>query len=166
MKSDPVWRETKGNYYHLPKSKHPNQGMMFGWSILMHNGLDFDFRIDQGWEEVRKEVFSWDGRGDDGGLLLREKARSYDVNDLLIRNSALGSFDIDEHLPALNTPALILHVKNDLWLRARLAEQSSKRIPGARFASFPSPLAHYGVFQVPHVLGDEVLDFFRKIGLE
>ena len=31
MQSDPAWRDTKGNYYHLAKEKHPNQGMMFGW---------------------------------------------------------------------------------------------------------------------------------------
>jgi homoserine acetyltransferase len=165
MKSDPVWRETEGDYYHLPKEKHPNQGMMFGWSILMHNGLDLDFRIDQGWEEVQKEVFAWDAR-DYQGLLLREKARNYDVNDLLVRNNAQGRFDIDEHLPSLSAPALILHVKNDLWLRARLAEQSSERIPGARFASFESPLAHYGVFRAPHALEDEVLGFFGEIGLK
>ncbi len=45
MKSDPVWHETHGDYYHLPKEKHPNKGMMFGWSILGQSGLSFDFRV-------------------------------------------------------------------------------------------------------------------------
>ncbi|HMK34814.1 MAG TPA: hypothetical protein VK463_07090 [Desulfomonilaceae bacterium] len=165
MKSDPVWGETKGDYYHLPKDKHPNRGMMFGWSILLHNGLDLDFRIDQGWDEVQKEVFSWEPR-DDEGLMLHEKARDYDVNDLIMRNNSLGRFDIDEHLPNISCPALILHVANDLWMREKLARRSADRVPGARFASFESPFAHYGVFRAPNVLKNEVVRFFEKIGLK
>lgn len=165
MTSDPVWRETKGDYYQLPKRKHPNRGMMFGWSILMHNGMDLDFRIDQGWDEVKKEVFYWEPRGDEG-LLLREKAGNYDVNDLLIRNNANDTFDIDDHLPDIRCPTLVLHVENDLWLRAKPAEEATKRIPGARFASFASPMAHYAVFAAPNALRGEVEAFFRKIGLD
>ena len=58
MKNDMVWRETQGDYCHLPKEKHPIQGLMFGWSILMHIGLDLDYRVAQGWDEVKKEVFT------------------------------------------------------------------------------------------------------------
>ncbi|MGO9118712.1 MAG: hypothetical protein ACLQPD_14035 [Desulfomonilaceae bacterium] len=165
MKSDPVWRETQGDYYHLPKGKHPIQGLMFGWSILMHTGLDLDYRVAQGWDEVKKEVFYWDPKGDEG-LTLRQKALEYDVNDFILRNGYNGKFDINEHLPSIKVPSLILHVQNDLWLRVGLAEESAKRIPGARFASFSDPMAHYAVFRAPHALKEEVLSFFKEIGLK
>jgi homoserine acetyltransferase len=165
MKSDPVWRETKGDYYHLPKENHPNNGMMFGWSILMHNGLDLDFRIDQGWEEVQKEVFSWEPEGN-AGSTLRQMARDYDVNDLIIRNSSQDKFDIDQCLAGIQCPALVLHVANDLWLRSKLAERSANRMPKAEFASFESPLAHYAVFRAPNVLRAKVEEFFKTIGLK
>ena len=34
IESDPQWRATGGNYYNLPKDKHPNQGVAFGWSAV------------------------------------------------------------------------------------------------------------------------------------
>ena len=37
IESDPVWQATKGDYYNLPKEKHPLPGVAFGWSVL---GLD------------------------------------------------------------------------------------------------------------------------------
>lgn len=165
MKSDPVWQETRGDYYHLPKERHPGRGMMFGWSILMHNGMDLDFRLAQGWDEVIKEVFYWEPKGNEG-LLLRDKARDYDVNDLLMRNGSQDLFDLDDHLPDVKAKTLVLHVKNDLWLRVALAEQAAGKIPGARFASFETPLAHYGVFRAPHVLSDVVISFLKEIGLK
>jgi len=165
LKSDPVWRETQGDYYHLPKEKHPNQGMMFGWSIAMHTGMDLDYRVAQGWDEVKKEVFSWDPK-DDEGLRLRPQAREYDANDLILRNGYNEKFDIDEHLPNIRVPSLILHVENDLWLRVGQAEESAKKIPGARFACFSDPMAHYAVFKAPHALKEEVLTFFKEIGLK
>ncbi len=164
MKSDPVWMETKGDYYHLPKERHPKKGMMFGWSILMHTGLDLDFRIDQGWDEVKKEVFYWEPTGSEGALL-REKGRDYDVNDLIKRNGAQDAFHLDDHLAGIRAKALILHVKNDLWLREKLALEAAGKIPGAEFASFESPLAHFGVFRAPNVLREKVPAFFRRIGL-
>lgn len=164
MQSDPVWRETNGDYYHLPKSRHPNQGMMFGWSILQHTCYDLDFRIEQGWNEVRKEVFSWKPEGDTG-ILLKERARSFDVNDLLVRNKAQEEFDVDDYLPRIRAKTLILHVKNDLWMRAEPARRASRLIPGARFAEFESPLAHFAVFRAPNVLKKKVAEFFREAGL-
>lgn len=164
MKSDPVWRETNGNYYHLPKKNHPNKGMMFGWSILMHTGMDLDFRIQQGWEEVKKEVFYWEPKGSEGALL-REKGRDYDVNDLIARNSSQDVFHLDEHLAGIRAQTLILHVKNDLWLREKPARDAAAKIPGAEFASFESHMAHYGVFRAPNVLKEKVIEFFRRIGL-
>src|SRR5258706_446605 len=35
IESDPVWQATKGNYYNLPKEKHPLPGVAFGWSVLV-----------------------------------------------------------------------------------------------------------------------------------
>lgn len=162
MQSDPVWRETGGDYYHLPKEQHPNQGMMFGWSILMHNGFDLDFRIDQGWDEVQKEVFAWEPKGDEG-LLLRQKARDYDVIDLLYRNGFQGDFDLDPYLPSILCPALILHCKNDLWLRSKLAERSADRIPAARFVPYEDRWAHYSVFRSVHRVKEAVQAFMAEI---
>jgi homoserine O-acetyltransferase len=59
MQSDPVWQSTKGDYYHLPKESHPNQGLMFGWSLLAQSGFGYDMRVGQGWDAVEPEVFYW-----------------------------------------------------------------------------------------------------------
>jgi len=162
MESDPVWRATSGEYYHLPKKQHPNQGMMFGWSILLHTGLDLDFRVEQGWEEARKEVFAWTPERNQGALL-REKGRDYDVNDLLVRNSSQSLFDVDEFLSRIKARTLVVHVKNDLWLRASLAEKSAARIPGARYVAFDNPLAHYAVVRAPNVVREEVMAFLKEL---
>ncbi len=162
MQSDPVWRDTGGDYYHLPRDQHPNQGMMFGWSIMMHNGFDLDFRIDQGWNEVQKEVFSWEPKGDEG-LLLRQKARDYDVIDLLYRNAFQSDLDLDPFLPSVLCPALVLHCKNDLWLRIKLAERSADRMPAARFVPYEDRWAHYSVFRAPHRVRETVQAFMDEL---
>ncbi len=41
IESDPVWQATKGDYYKLPKEKHPLAGVAFGWSVLGLTGYDF-----------------------------------------------------------------------------------------------------------------------------
>lgn len=162
MKSDPVWRRTNGEYYHLPKADHPNLGMMFGWSILLLNGLDVDFRIEQGWDEVNQEIFSWE-RGPNQGSPLMEKARDYDVNDLLVRKRSQGSFDVDKYLAGIRCPTLVIHCKNDLWLRVKLAEQAARRIPSARFVSYENQWGHYSVFRAPNLLKSEVSEFIRDL---
>lgn len=165
MQSDPAWQDTKGNYYHLPKEKHPNQGMMFGWSILNQTGLTFDLRIQQGMDVVKKEIFYWDPKGDQGVSLLG-KAKDFDVNDLLYRNQTSDGFDIRSQLPGVKAKTLIIHVKNDQWLRYVLAEENARKIPGARLEGFESPLAHYAVFQAPNVLPERIKGFFKEIGME
>ena len=50
LESDPVWVETKGNYYHLPKEKHPNKGVEFHWSVLSLTGYQLNHRQSLGWE--------------------------------------------------------------------------------------------------------------------
>jgi len=60
IQSDPVWQATKGNYYDLPKEKHPLAGVAFGWSVLGLTGYDFAFRTSQSFAAVQSEVFYWD----------------------------------------------------------------------------------------------------------
>ncbi len=165
MESDPAWRDTKGNYYHLPKEKHPNQGMMFGWSILKQTGLSFDMRIQQGLDVVRKEIFYWEPQGDQG-VNLTSTANDFDVNDLLYRNQAGNLFDIRNQLQRIKAKTMILHIKNDQWLRYVLAEEAAKAIPGSKLESFESPLAHYAVFQAPNVLQEQIKGFFKEIGMQ
>jgi len=165
MQSDPAWRDTKGNYYHLPKEKHPNRGMMFGWSILKQTGLSFDLRIQQGMDVVKKEIFLWEPKGDQGANLISQ-GKDYDVNDLLYRNLAGDRFDLRNQLPGIKAKTLIIHVKNDQWLRYVLAEEAAKKIPGAKLEGFESPLAHYAVFQAPNVLQEQIKGFFKEIGMQ
>jgi homoserine acetyltransferase len=165
MQSDPVWQKTNGAYYHLPKDQHPNQGMMFGWSVLGHTGLSFDFRVKQKWDVVKKEVFYWKPVGDEGANLI-SKAKDFDVIDLLYRNGAGSQFNILDQLGRIKAKTLIIHVKNDQWLRLPLAEEAVGKIKGAKLEAFESPLAHYAVFRGPNVLKDKVETFFKEIGLK
>jgi homoserine O-acetyltransferase len=164
MQSDPVWQKTKGNYYHLPKERHPNKGMMFGWSVLGQSGLSFDFRVKQPWDTVKKEVFYWKPKGDEGINLLA-KAREYDVNDLLYRNRAGDGFSIQDRLDGIKAKTLILHVKNDQWLRYVMAEETAKKIQGAKLVGFEHPLAHYAAFRAINLLQGDVRTFFKEIGM-
>lgn len=165
IQSDPVWRETKGDYYHLPKESHPNRGVMFGWSILLYTGMSFDFRVGQPWEEACREVFSWEPEGKQGELLL-PLARSYDANDLLVRNRIAEGFSLTAELHRIKAQTLILHVANDQWLRLSTAEKARDRIRGARLFSFEHELAHYAVFRAPNILRDRVIPFLRDIGMQ
>ena len=162
MKSDPVWQRTKGDYYHLPKEQHPNKGMMFGWSILGQSGLSFDFRNQQSWDQVKKHVFFWEPKDDEGVALLK-RARDYDVNDLLFRNFAGNTYNINPYLKDIKAKTLIVHVKNDQWLRYKMAEKSASMIKGAKLVGFESPLAHYAVFRAPNMVMIEVIDFLRSL---
>jgi homoserine O-acetyltransferase len=164
IQSDPAWRETRGAYYHLPKEKHPNHGVMFGWSILLYTGLSFDFRVGQPWGEARKEVFRWEPEGNQGELLL-PLAKSYDANDLLLRNRIADNFFLTDHLHRIRARTLILHVANDQWLRLSTAEKARDSIEGARLFSFDHELAHYAVFRAPNILRENVLPFLREIGM-
>jgi homoserine acetyltransferase len=164
MKSDPVWRETNGDYYHLPKEEHPNRGMMFGWSIILRDAMNLDHRIEMGWEETQKEVFSWRGEGD-MGVGLKEKARNYDVNDLLMRNRTQENFHLTPHLETIKAKTLIMHVEDDLWLRPKPALKAAELIPDARYYSFANKLGHYGLFQAPNIMREKVSEFFEYISL-
>ncbi|SPF32868.1 Alpha/beta hydrolase fold (fragment) [Syntrophobacter sp. SbD1] len=165
MQSDPVWQKTSGDYYNLPKEQHPNKGMMFGWSILGETALSFDFRVKQPWEEVNKEVFYWEPKGGEGANLI-SKAGDFDVDDLIVRNQALDTYDINDQLGRIKAKALILHVKNDQWLRYVLAEETASKIKGAKLVGYEHPLAHYAVFRAPNVCKDAVVAFFEEIGMK
>jgi homoserine O-acetyltransferase/O-succinyltransferase len=165
MKSDPVWQRTGGDYYNLPKEQHPNKGMMFGWSVLGETALSFDFRVKQPWDEVKKEVFYWEPMGDEGANLA-SKGKDFDVDDLIFRNQALDAYDINDQLGRIKAKTLILHVKNDQWLRYVLAEQAASKIGGAKLVGYEHPLAHYAVFRAPNVCKDSVMAFFKEIGMK
>jgi homoserine acetyltransferase len=165
MQSDPVWQKTKGDYYNLPKEQHPNKGMMFGWSVLGETGYSFDFRVKQPWDEVKKEVFYWEPKGDEGANLI-SKGKEFDVDDLIFRNQTLDGYDINDQLGRIKAKTLILHVKNDQWLRYILAEGAASKIKGAKLVGFEHPLAHYAVFRGPNVCKDAVIEFFKEIGMK
>ena len=165
MQSDPVWQNTKGNYYHLPKEKHPNKGMMFGWSVLGQTGLTFDLRNKQPWDVVKKEVFYWQPKGDEGANLV-SKWKDFDVNDLLYRNMGQDNFNINDQLQRIKAKTMIVQVKTDQWLRYAMAEESVKKIPGAKLVGYDHPLAHYAAFAAFAVMKNEVAVFFKEIGME
>ncbi|MFZ0932366.1 MAG: alpha/beta fold hydrolase [Syntrophobacteraceae bacterium] len=165
MQSDPVWQRTGGDYYNLPKEQHPNKGMMFGWSVLGQTGLSFDFRAKQPWDEVKKEVFYWEPKGDEGANLI-SKANDFDVDDLIVRNQPSDIYNINDQLGRIQAKTLILHVKNDQWLRYVLAEEAASKIKGAKLVGYENPLAHYAVFRGPNVCKDAVTAFFKEIGMK
>ena len=162
MKSDPAWRDTKGDYYKLPKKDHPNKGMMFGWSVLGQTGLSFDFRNQQSWDVVKKDVFYWEPEGEEGANLLK-KANDFDVNDLIYRNQAGDRYNINDQLHRIKAKTLIIHVENDQWLRYEMAKEAAKKIKGAKLVGFESPLAHYAVFRAPNMVMIEVIDFMKQV---
>jgi len=165
MQSDPVWQRTGGDYYNLPKDQHPNKGMMFGWSVLGETGLSFDFQVKQPWDEVKKDVFYWGPQGDEGANLI-SKGKDFDVDDLIFRNQAIDIYDINDQLGRMKAKTLILHVKNDQWLRYVLAEETASKIDGAKLVGYEHPLAHYAGFRAPNVCKDEVMAFFKEIGMK
>jgi len=164
IESDPVWRETRGSYYHLPKEKHPNQGVMFGWSMLTHTGFDFHYRATQPWAAVKKDVFYWQPTGDESATL-KQRAKDFDAVDLWYRNMAGPTFNKD--LPRIKARTLVVHVENDQWLIVDKARASAAAIPGGQVVTFRNNLAHYAVFRAPHAVGDDPIanTFLRDVGL-
>jgi homoserine acetyltransferase len=98
--------------------------------------------------------------------IIFSKGKDFDVNDLLYRNHAGSLFDIRNQLQGIKAKTLILHVKNDQWLRYVLAEEAAKKIPGAKLEGFENPLAHYAVFQAPNALPEPIKAFFKEIGMQ
>lgn len=170
LESDPVWIETKGNYYHLPKEKHPNQGVEYHWSVLSLTGYELGYRQSLGWETVSKEVFTWtpDPRmGPNAGENLRNLAKLFDAADLWYRDTVGEIHNVNRLLPGMKPRTLVVHVDNDQWLISDKAREAAQAIPGGQYVGLSSPMAHYAVFSAPNKLKDDPTfgTFVYDIGL-
>ncbi len=148
IESDPQWRATGGNYYDLPKEKHPNQGVAFGWSVLLLTGFDFDFRSQQDWKAVQPDIFYWKPPTPEAGAGVAKRALQFDAVDLLWRNRAGETYNINAELSRIKARTLVMHIENDQWLTFDRAKRAVEKIPGADFVHETSPVAHYGVFSL------------------
>lgn len=148
IESDPVWQATKGDYYNLPKEKHPGPGVAFGWSVLGLTGYDFAFRSSQSFASVQPEVFYWDPPNDKAGSSVTNRAKLYDAVDLVWRNRVGEKHNINADLWRVQSRTMVMHITNDNWLNFKLAEAAVENIPGADLIAEESPVAHYGVFSI------------------
>ncbi|MGJ4942333.1 alpha/beta hydrolase [Bradyrhizobium sp. HKCCYLS1011] len=148
IESDPVWQSTKGDYYNLPKEKHPAAGVAFGWSVLGLTGYDFAFRSSQSFASVQPEVFYWNPPNEKAGSSVTNRAKLYDAVDLVWRNKVGEGHNINDDLWRISSRTLVMHITNDNWLNFKLAERAVERIPGADLIAEESPVAHYGVFSI------------------
>ncbi len=148
IEGDPVWQATKGDYYKLPKEKHPVPGVAFGWSILGMTGYDFAFRTGQNWAAVQPEIFYWDPPNEKAGLNVINRAKLYDAVDLVWRNRVGETHNVNPYLGRIQARTLVMHITNDLWLNFKLAQKAVDRVPGADLIAQESPVAHYGVFPI------------------
>ena len=148
IESDPVWQANKGDYYNLPKEKHPLAGVAFGWSVLGLTGYDFAFRSSQSFASVQPEVFYWDPPNQKAGSSVTNRAKLYDAVDLVWRNRVGEQHNINADLWRIQSRTMVMHISNDNWLNFKLAERAVDRIPGADLISEESPVAHYGVFSI------------------
>ncbi len=148
IESDPVWRSTGGNYYNLPKEQHPNAGVAFGWSVLSLTGFDFGFRSTQDWAAVQPDVFYWTPPNPKAGSSVAARALLFDAVDLIYRNRAGETYNINNDLRRIRARTLVMHIENDQWLNFKLAKRAVDLTPGAELLSETSPVAHYGVFSI------------------
>ena len=170
LEADPVWVQTSGNYYNLPKDQHPNKGVEYHWSVLSLTGYDLGYRQNQGWDAVSKEVFTWqpDPRmGKNAGANLANLAKIFDAVDLWYRDTVGEIHNINALLPGMKARTLVVHVDNDQWLISDKARAAAQAIPGGQYASLSSPIAHYAVFSALNTLADDPMlnTFERDIGL-
>ncbi len=148
IESDPVWQATKGNYYDLPKEKHPLPGVAFGWSVLGLTGYDLAYRTSQAFTSVQPEVFYWEPPNEKASSSVTKRAALYDAVDLVWRNRVGETHNINPYLGRIRSRTLVMHITNDLWLNFKLAQRAVDRIPGADLITEESPVAHYGVFPI------------------
>ncbi|PKK90735.1 MAG: hypothetical protein CVV64_07605 [Candidatus Wallbacteria bacterium HGW-Wallbacteria-1] len=168
VQSDPVYRSTIGNYYHLPRSEWPVLGNMFAWSILKQSAFVDEYRITQSHEQYILEAFDWNesmktvqAGGIEGGYSqsLLEISRAIDSNDLIYRNICQSKFNVEEYLCRVKARALIIHVDTDQWIRAHIARRAADGISGAKLLTFDHDFGHYAVFRVPSLYKKEISDF-------
>jgi len=166
LEADPVWVETKGDYYKLPKDKHPNKGVELHWSQLLLTGYDLNFRQTLGWDSVSRDVFTWkdDPRlGKNVGANLARMATQFDAVDLWYRDTVGELHNVDKLLPGMKARALVVHVDNDMWLMGSDARKAAEQIPGGMYVGFKDPTAHYAVFKAPNELkGNQTFDSFLR----
>jgi homoserine acetyltransferase len=161
LESDPNWRATDGNYYHLPKEKHPNQGMQFMWSTLQLTGYTFPVRSATPWKTLQKEVFYWEPKGEETATYIA-RVKNEDAVDFWYRNEAGWGYNINKELNRIKARTLVVHVHNDQWLMVENARKAAAATPGALFATLSDPGAHYGVFRAPNVLKDLIRSFLEN----
>ena len=170
LEADPVWVETKGNYYHLPKDKHPNKGVEYHWSVLSLTGYDL--------ATARARAGTRCRRRSSAGSPIRAWARTpAPISPTWPRSStpsisgtatpSARSTTSTRCCPAMKPRTLVVHVDNDQWLIADKARAAAQAIPGAQYAGLSSPIAHYAVFSALNTLADDPMlnTFVRDIGL-
>jgi pimeloyl-ACP methyl ester carboxylesterase len=148
IQSDPVWQATGGDYYKLPKDKHPVPGVAFGWSILGLTGYDFKYRTTQKFDVVQPDIFYWQPPNETAGSRQIALAKQFDAVDLVWRNRVGETHNINALLGRIEARTLVMHISNDQWLNYKLAESAVDRVPGAQLIAEESPVAHYGVFSI------------------
>jgi homoserine acetyltransferase len=148
IESDPVWQATGGDYYKLPKEKHPVPGVAFGWSILGLTGYDFKYRTTQSFDVVQPDIFYWDPPNEKAGSRQTALAKQFDAVDLVWRNRVGEMHNVNPLLGRIEARTLVMHISNDQWLNYKLAERAVDRVPGAQLIAEESPVAHYGVFSI------------------
>lgn len=158
IESDPVWQKTNGNYYNLPVDQHPKRGLEFMWSILQLTGLTFPVRSATPWDKLQKEVFYWEPKGEQTATYIT-RTKTEDPVDYWYRNDGGFSYNINKELKRIKARTLVVHVDTDQWLMVENARKAAQAVPGASFASFPDPTAHYGVFKAPNILRETIQGF-------
>ena len=164
IESDPVYRETGGNFYDLPGEEHPKAGLQFMWSILQQTGFSFEHRSAMPWSAVEREVFFWEPEGNQNAAWLA-RTRMEDPNDYWYRNAGTWDYNINDELERITARTLVIHIENDMWLLVQNAYEAAQKVPGAGFLSFADPTAHYAVFKAPNVLHDQVKSFVDNTAL-
>jgi len=158
IESDPNWRATDGNYYHLPKEKHPNQGMQMMWSTLQLTGYTFPVRSATPWKTLQREVFYWQPKGDETASWIA-RVKNEDAVDYWYRNNSGFNYNLNAELKRIKARTLVVHVETDQWLMVENARKAAAAVPGASIATLTDPTAHYGVFKAPNVLKDTIKSF-------
>ncbi|WP_297975895.1 alpha/beta hydrolase, partial [uncultured Amaricoccus sp.] len=167
LESDPVWIETGGDYYDLPREQHPRQGPAFHWSVLTLTGYDLAYRQSQGWDAVKPNIFAWTPPEEGFGDSVAALGEMFDAVDLKYRVEVGETHNINDLLPGYEPRVLVIHIENDMWLPIDKARESVALIPGAQLATEWSPIAHYATFSSLNRMKDDpmVETFLHDIGI-
>jgi homoserine acetyltransferase len=166
IESDPVYRETKGDYYDRPRLEQPLMGNLFGWSLVRQSAFVDEYRVEQSLEQYSMEAFSWEKSkevfetaGEAGWGRSLHSVSLMDSNDLIYRNVAQSMHDVEEELHRIKAETLIIHVETDQWLPLHLAKRAQSRIEGSKLLTFPHDMGHYAVFSAPGRYKEEIKKF-------